>query len=88
MINKKDLEESIVATIKAITAIDKITVDFELEPANFAAVNQNSFSANHISLPQITNNNLDQTRAFADLAAVYLKFHNKKIHQQNLPDEK
>ncbi|MES2677997.1 MAG: hypothetical protein V4612_06800, partial [Pseudomonadota bacterium] len=85
--NKKDLEESIVSTIKAITAFDKITVDFELESANFSAVNQNSFLKNHISLPQITNNNLDQTRAFADLAAVYLKFHNHKIHQQNLENE-
>jgi len=89
--NYKDLEESIVSTIKAITEIDKITVDFELETenfvANFAAINQNHFSNNKISLPKITNNNIDKTRAFADLATVYLKFHNKKIHQQNLENE-
>ncbi len=85
--NKKDLEESIVSTIKAITTIDKIAVDFELENANFSMINQNSFSANQILLPKIINNDLNQTRAFADLAAVYLKFHNNKIHQQNLPDE-
>ena len=87
MMNKKDLEESIISTIKAITAIDKIAVDFDLEETNFSAVNQNSFSANQILLPKVTNDNLDQTRAFADLAAVYLKFHNNKIHQQNLANE-
>lgn len=85
--NTKDLEESIISTIKAITAIDKIVVDFDLEEVNFSTINQNSFLANQISLPKIINNNLDKTRAFADLAAVYLKFHNNKIHQQNLESE-
>jgi cobaltochelatase CobT len=86
--NYKDLEESIVSTIKAITEINKITVDFELETenfmVNFAAINQNSFSKNKISLPKITSGNIEKSRAFADLATIYLKFHNKKIHQQNL----
>lgn len=87
IMNKKDLEESIISTIKAITEIDKIAVDFELEEANFTAINQNSFLANKISLPKITNHHLKKTRAFADLAALYLKFHNHKIHQINLEDD-
>ena len=55
--NTKDLEESIISTIKAITAIDKIVVDFDLEEVNFSTINQNSFLANQISLPKIINNN-------------------------------
>jgi cobaltochelatase CobT len=89
--NYKDIEESIVSTIKAITEIEKIDVDFELEMessvANFVAINQNYFSRNTISLPKITNNNLETTRAFADLATLYLKFHSQKIHRQNLENE-
>jgi len=81
--NKKDLEESIISTIKAITKIDKIVVDFELEVADFSKINQNSFLNSQkvwqISLPKITNNPA-QTRAFGDLAAIYLKFHNNQIH--------
>ena len=89
--NKKKFEESTIATIKAICGIEKLDVHFGLEETNFSAINQNSFLNNQILLPTISENNLKNTRAktrgFADLAALYLKFHSAKIHQQNLSDQ-
>lgn len=85
---KKDLEESITSTIKAISAIEKIDVSFSLDEWDFSSVNQKSFLGK-ISLPKISSaDDLPKTRVFADLAALYLKFHNSKIHSQNLGDER
>ncbi len=90
MKNQKEFEESIISTLKAMSEIDKIAVDFDSE-VNFAAINQNYFLPKNISLPPISSlsdkNKLDQVRAFADLAALYLKFHNPQIHPQNFGNE-
>jgi cobaltochelatase CobT len=86
MTNKKELEDSITSTIKAICQIENLNVNFNLETADFTNINQNSFLENKISLPKISANNLKKTRGFADLAALYFKFHNYKIHPQSLPD--
>jgi len=49
-------------------------------------LNQNNFSSDKkISLPKINNGSSERlrlTRSTADLAALYLSFHQKKIHQQ------
>lgn len=88
MQNKKNLEESIISTIKAISKIEKLDVQFNLPEANFSTINQKSFLANKISLPKISSeDNLLKTRAFADLSALYLKFHNSKVHSQNLDEQ-
>ena len=78
--NSKNLEESTIATIKAISRVDKINVNFDLEKADFSAINQDSFVSDNISLPKVANEY--RVRGFADLAALYLKFHNSKIHQK------
>jgi cobaltochelatase CobT len=78
-------EESIISTIKAISKNDQIEIEFNDEEINFSEVNQNQFLGPKISLPKI-NDNLVQSRAFGDLTALYLKFHNQEF-QQFLPDE-
>jgi hypothetical protein len=82
MTNKKEFEESITSTIKVICQIENLNVNFNLENADFVNLNQNSFLENTISLPRISSNNLDKTRGFADLAALYFKFHNYKINDK------
>jgi cobaltochelatase CobT len=84
--NFQELEESIIATIKAISKVTKIDVDFNGQKIDFAAINQNL--ATNISLPKIFDqNDLQQTRGFADLVALYLKFHNFNIYQKELPNQ-
>ena len=83
----KDFEEGIVSTIKAITAIEKLDIDFDVLDLDFSAINSESFRKKQISLPQISGqNDFEKARAFGDLAALYLKFNNRKI-RQILPDE-
>ena len=80
------LEEGIISTIKAITGNDKIRVDFTLENVDFTTTNHNSFLlSNEIALPKINNSSpakINSARGIADLAAFYLVFHDKKIHQK------
>ena len=84
--NQKYLEESIIATIKAIAKITKIEVNFDDQKIDFVDINQNL--ARNISLPKISNHNdLLTTRGFADLVALYLKFHNSNIHQITLENQ-
>lgn len=82
----KDLEESIISTIKSISKNEKIDVEFDLENIDFQNLNQNNFTSDKkISLPKINNGSLERlqlVRATSDLAALYLAFHKKKIHQQ------
>ncbi|MFT7098348.1 MAG: cobaltochelatase CobT [Rickettsiales bacterium] len=78
----KDFEEGIVSTVKAMCGTEKLDIDFDAGKLYFSNVNQNSFNKNRISLPQISSqNDFEAARAFGDLAAFYLKFHNQKIHQ-------
>ena len=84
--NNKELEEAIVATIKALAKTKEIGVSFNEEKIDFANINQNL--AKNIFLPTILHqNDLQPTRYKADLAALYLKFHNSKIHQQNFENQ-
>ena len=86
--NNDDAQESIISTLKAISQIKKVNINFNNQEIAFTDINQDSFLAHDISLPSIyTYDNLCNTRGFADLAALYLRFHNSKIHQQYLPND-
>lgn len=82
IIDYKHIEDAIISTIRAISKIDDVDVNFEDEISNFEKLNQNSFADKVVNLPLISNNSdIGKTRAIADLGALYLKFHQEKIHQ-------
>ncbi|MCE3255570.1 MAG: Cobalamin biosynthesis protein CobT,cobalamin biosynthesis protein CobT family [Rickettsiaceae bacterium] len=85
--NKKELEDSIEATIKAICKNEKLDIHFNLNELDFASINQHSFSGKQVFLPNFFAGSDARTmRGFGDLAAIYLKLHDKEIHKKNLPD--
>ncbi|MFT7087132.1 MAG: cobaltochelatase CobT [Rickettsiales bacterium] len=83
----KGFEEVISSTIKAISENENLNIDFDATKMDFSEIKSDSFNKKRISLPQISSpRDFEKVRAFGDLAALYLRFHNNKIHQI-LPDE-
>ncbi len=88
MDNKKTdqkLLENALKTVKALTGRSQINAEFFDIKNNFFAWNQNIVASDRVFLPKEAN--ASQTRAAADLAACYLLFHQKEIHQKFLQEQ-